>query len=57
MNGKTTTKTRAYSFRTSFSENEADRFENYIQNRGLKKTIIVYKAILEYLDRHEKEQE
>jgi hypothetical protein len=57
MNGKISEKTREYSFRTSFPKTVADRFEIFVRDRGLKKTSIVYKAILEYLDRHEKDQE
>jgi predicted DNA-binding protein len=55
MYGKTTVKQREYSFRIPLTEEQSRRFEKYIEDNGYKKTVIVRKAILEYLDRHEED--
>ena len=56
MNGKTAIITREYSFRIPLSESEANRFENFIQETGIKKVVFVRKAVVEYLDHHEKDE-
>jgi len=43
------------SFKIPLTTEEAERFERYIFETGLKKTIFVRKAILAYLDRQEQE--
>jgi len=47
--------TREYSFRIPLFESEANRFEDFVEKTGIKKVAFVRKAIVEYLDHHEKD--
>jgi len=47
--------TREYSFRIPLSESEANRFEDFVEKTGIKKVAFVRKAVVEYLDHHEKD--
>jgi len=55
MDAIKTLREREYSFKIPLTTEEAERFERYIFETGLKKTIFVRKAILAYLDRQEQE--
>ena len=48
-------KTKEYSFKISMREQDAQRFEAFAQETGMKKLAIVRKAILRYIE--EKEQD
>jgi len=55
MNVARALREREYSFKIPLTTEEAERFERYIFETGLKKTIFVRKAILAYLDHQEQE--
>lgn len=50
-------KKRNYSLAIPLQKSEIEKFDAYTRTRGLKKGHVVRKAILEYIDRHEKDQE
>jgi len=47
-------KTKEYSFKISMREQDAQRFEAFARESGMKKLAIVRKAILKYLEENEK---
>jgi len=46
-------KTRKYTFQLRLNESESRRFEAYANLTGIKKYVIVHKALFEYLDENE----
>jgi len=43
-------KTKRYAFQVFLSQDESERFEDYANKTGIKKYVIVRKALVKYLD-------
>ena len=50
-------KTRKYTFQIRLNEAESARLENYVNQTGVKKYVIVHKALIKYLDENEQTAE
>jgi len=46
-------KTKRYAFQVFLSQDESERFEDHANKTGIKKYVIVRKALVKYLDEQE----